>query len=105
MQDSHTAPCVVGTPVPAPTPGMVRTLDAGAVMVKGIKLARQEAREALDDAFRHQHYTFPTLSIRQAHILLVLIGEGMHTPVMVDDKPVTGDEWIELIKTLVDVRS
>lgn len=74
-------------------------------MTKKTKLpVSKEAQDALLDAFRHSHYTFPTLTIRQAHILLTCIGHGMDANVYVDGKYVTGDEWIELIKTLINVR-
>jgi hypothetical protein len=72
-----------------------------------VKATTKAAMEAHADAYRHQHYTFPTLTIRQAQILLTLIGEGiaMSPHFTVGGKYVSSDEWIELIKTLVDVRT
>lgn len=63
------------------------------------------AREALDAAFKHTHYTFPTLTIRQARILLECIGVGMSEMRYVDGKYVSSDEWIDLIKSIINVRS
>lgn len=45
--------------------------------------------------------TYPSLSLRQANILITAIGEVMHTPLVVDGQSVTGHEWAELIRELV----
>lgn len=63
-----------------------------------------EAKAKLEAAVRHQHYTFPTLKLRQAHILLECIKLGLDAGIVVDDQHVSGEEWMDLIRTLIDVR-
>jgi hypothetical protein len=72
--------------------------------IKGRKPVSEEAQRALDEALKHSHYTFPTLSIRQAHVLLECIRLGMADVLIVQGEYVSTDEWIELIKTLINVR-
>lgn len=45
--------------------------------------------------------TFPTLSMRQAHILMQCVALGMTEGVLVDGKFVTYDEWEEIIRQLI----
>lgn len=66
--------------------------------------ASKKAKAELENAVRHAHYTFPTLTIRQAHILLECMKLGLDKGVTADGKIVSGDEWIELTKTLINVR-
>lgn len=73
-------------------------------MPKGVYPRHKGAEDALQDAFKHAHYTFPTLTMRQAHILLQCIEMGMMAQVDADGIRVTSDEWINLIKTIIDVR-
>ena len=61
------------------------------------------AQEKLAQAMKHAHYTFPTLTIRQAHILLECMKLGMDMGITVDEQWVTGEEWIELTKTLINL--
>lgn len=62
------------------------------------------AQAKLDDATRHQHYTFPTLTLRQTHILLECMKLGLDQGLTVDGKHVSGNEWIELTKTLINIK-
>jgi hypothetical protein len=62
------------------------------------------AQEKLAQAMKHSHYTFPTLTIRQAHILLECMKLGLDVGITVDGKWVTGEEWINLTTTLINVQ-
>lgn len=69
-----------------------------------VKLPKSKAAQeklAKAAAERHAHYTYPTLSVRQAAILLECMKLGLEFGVTVDGMHVTGDEWIELTKTLI----
>lgn len=71
------------------------------------KLPKSKAAQeklAQTQASKFSHYTFPTLTLRQAQILLDCIKLGIDAGVSPGDEYVTGDEWLKLIATLVNIK-
>lgn len=77
-------------------------LSQGAMYAELRKVAKDLPTRTKVHVAQPEHTrTYPSLTLRQANILLVAIGEVMHTPLMVDGVPVTGHEWTDLIRELV----
>lgn len=62
------------------------------------------AKDRLAKATKHSHYTFPTLTIRQARILLECMKLGLDEGLVVDGEWVSGEEWMILIETLINLK-
>ena len=70
-----------------------------------VKLPKSKAaQDRMVAAMKHSHYTFPTLTIRQAHILLECMKLGLDSGVVVDGEWVTGEEWMTLIEALINLK-
>jgi hypothetical protein len=78
-----------------------------AMATKKVKTALPKSKTAQDKlakAMKHSHYTFPTLTIRQAHILLECMKLGLDEGLIVDGEWVSGEEWMTLIETLINLK-
>lgn len=65
-------------------------------LTQGTKAKMEQAQQNVN-----RMYVYPTLSMRQASILIECMKRGLEEGLIVEGEYVSADEWIELTKTLL----